>query len=90
MTEYFEYILGADDTKNHKPDPEPDFVTLKDLDMGPEDAIVVGDTAFDISMGQGAGIHTCAVTYGISKRAELETTGAEHIIDHISQLLEII
>lgn len=90
MTEYFEYILGADDTKNHKPDPEPVFVTLKDLDMGPEDAIVVGDTAFDIRMGQGAGIHTCAVTYGISKRAELETTGAEHIIDHISQLLEII
>ncbi|MBO4809597.1 MAG: HAD family hydrolase [Lachnospiraceae bacterium] len=90
MTDFFQYVLGADDTKNHKPDPEPVFKTLKDLSINPEDAIVVGDTAFDISMGKGAGIHTCAVTYGISKRAALEETGAEHIIDHISELLEII
>ena len=90
MTEYFEYILGADDTLNHKPDPEPVFKTLKDLNVDPDETIVVGDTAFDINMGKGAGIHTCAVTYGISKRAALEETGAEHIIDHINELLEII
>ena len=90
MSELFPYALGADDTKKHKPDPEPVLRTLKDLNINPDEAIVVGDTPYDIGMGKSAGIHTCAVTYGISKRAELEEAGAEVIIDDIRDLLKLI
>ena len=82
--------MGADDVTHAKPHPEPVLKTLQELHFTPEEALVVGDTVYDIKMGQGAEVHTCGVTYGNGKRSELEKTITEYIIDDFGQLLEII
>ena len=82
-------VLGADDVTHAKPHPEPVLLTLKRLGFSPAEAIVVGDTWYDIDMGRLAGATTVGVTYGNGTREQLAQSHADHIIDDFAQLLDI-
>lgn len=88
LTDTISYVLGADDVKDGKPNPEPVNRTLKEFGIKPEEAIVVGDTVFDIQMGKNAGTRTCGVTYGNGSRESLKD--ADWIIEDFGQLLDIL
>ena len=88
LTSIISYVLGADDVKDGKPHPEAVNRTLEHFGFKPEEAIVVGDTVFDIQMGANAGTRTCGVTYGNGTRESL--TEATWIIDNFCQLLEFV
>lgn len=83
-------VLGADDVAHAKPHPEPVLLTLKRLAFQLKDAIVVGDTWYDIDMGRLAGATTVGVTYGNGTREQLANSRADHIIDDFAQLLDIV
>ena len=82
------FVLGADDVIDGKPSPEPVDRTLEHFGLKPEEAIVVGDTVFDVEMGINAGTRTCGVTYGNGSRESI--SAADWIIDDFAQLLEIV
>lgn len=88
LSSYISHILGADDVDRGKPDPEPVNRTLERFGLKPEEAIVVGDTYFDIQMGRNAGTVTCGVTYGNGSRESL--SDADWIIDDFGLLPDII
>lgn len=88
LSQHICYILGADDVINGKPDPEPVNRTLEKFNLKPEEAMVVGDTTFDIGMGRNAGTLTCGVTYGNGSRESL--ADADFVIDDFGKLLELI
>ena len=85
LTDTITYILGAEDVKEGKPAPEPVIRTLKEFGFSPEEAIVVGDTVFDI---KNAGTRTCGVTYGNGSRESLSE--ADWLIDDFSKLIELV
>ncbi len=82
------YVLGADDVKQGKPHPEAVNMTLEHFGFKADEAIVVGDTIFDIEMGQNAGTRCCGVTYGNGSRESLSK--ADYIIDDFAHLLDLI
>lgn len=82
------YVLGADDVVEGKPNPEPVNRTLEKFGFRPEEAIVVGDTVFDVDMGKNAGTKTCGVTYGNGSRESI--SAADWVIDDFGHLLEIV
>ena len=79
------FVLGADDVKDGKPAPEAVNRTLEKFGFLPEEALVVGDTTFDIQMGKAAGTWTCGVTYGNGSKESL--ADADRIIDDFRELL---
>lgn len=87
LTEIITYILGAGDVENGKPHPEAIFKTLDKYGFTPYQAIMVGDTIFDIQMGINAGTKTCGVTYGNGSRESLSP--ADWLIDDFSELLAL-
>lgn len=87
LTDIITYILGAGDVENGKPHPEAIFKTLDKYGFTPDQAIMVGDTIFDIQMGINAGTKTCGVTYGNGSRESLSP--ADWLIDDFSELLEL-
>ena len=87
LNELIPYILGADDVKEAKPNPEPVLKTLEAFNCSPDEAMVIGDTWYDIEMGKRAGIKTCGVTYGNGTREELINAGANYVLDDIGELL---
>lgn len=88
LTSIISFVLGADDVKDGKPHPEAVNRTLEHFGLKPQEAIVVGDTVFDIQMGINAGTRTCGVTYGNGSRESLSE--ATWVIDDFGLLPELI
>ena len=86
LAPYIPYILSVSDVERAKPAPDMVLKTLRENNLRPEDAIVVGDTAYDIRMAHAAGVKAVGVTYGNGSRASLEAERAEWIIDDFSEL----
>ncbi|MCM1449579.1 MAG: HAD family hydrolase [Clostridiales bacterium] len=89
IREWFDMVVGADSVTKGKPNPEPVITILNALDWNAHDTLVVGDADVDIIMGNSAGCHTCAVTYGNGAVSSLKAARPTHIIDHFSDLLNI-
>lgn len=88
LSEIITYYLGAADVTEGKPAPEAVNRTLEHYGLKPEDAVVVGDTVFDIHMGKNAGTRSCGVTYGNGSRESL--ADATWLIDDFAQLLNLV
>ncbi len=56
----------------------------------PESAVIVGDTPRDVECGQHAGTRTVAVATGRFRREQLETTGADVVLDDFSDVASVI
>ncbi len=84
------YIIAAENVKHAKPDPEPVNMTLAHFNINPADAVVVGDTHFDILMGNRAGCKTVGVTYGYGSRESLTNAGADALIDDFAGLVKFV
>ena len=65
LLQYFQVIVGADDTDTHKPDPAPVYAALDRLLIEPSDAVVfVGDSPADIWAARNAGVTSVAAMWG--------------------------
>lgn len=78
------------DTAPSKPHPGMIVQGAGEVGLRPEDAIMIGDTSFDILMGRSAGAHTIGVSWGNHPVADLAEAGADHIIDDFAQLLPLV
>lgn len=86
----FSFIGGEEDAKNKKPSPDIVHHIIHMFDHHPSKYLVIGDTVYDIQMGQNAHIATCGVTYGNNTKEELQIQKPNYLIDHFKSLLEII
>jgi pyrophosphatase PpaX len=64
LAEIFDVVVCGEDTKRHKPDPEPILLALERLGSRAEDAAYVGDSPFDIAAARAAGVYAVAVGWG--------------------------
>lgn len=76
----------ADDVERSKPCPDLFEAALRKADVSPGEALVVGDTPFDIAAAKAAGIETVAVRSGLFSDAALD--GAIAVYDNVEELLE--
>lgn len=61
LADIFDAIVTSDDTTKHKPDPEPVLITLEKLGAKPEEALMIGDSMFDIKCAHNAGVKAVLV-----------------------------
>jgi pyrophosphatase PpaX len=64
LQDYFEVVVGGDDTERGKPDPEPILHALERLGAAPAEAAYVGDSPGDVAAARGAGVRAVGVTWG--------------------------
>lgn len=91
LMRFFNYVVGSDTTPEKKPSPVPVLKVLNELSVIPEEAVMVGDSNYDVDAGKAAGVTTVAVTYGY-KPVEM-IRHADYMIDRmdgLSALLERI
>lgn len=70
LEEDFEVITTVDELVHHKPHPECIFVTLAEMGLQPEEAVMLGDTRFDILCGKNAGCRTVLVDWSVMPEEE--------------------
>ena len=76
------------DVENSKPRPDVFIGALRLLRVIPEEAIVVGDTPYDVSAAKKIGLQTVAVLCGGFPEDELRASGAVAIFRDPADLLE--
>ena len=87
----FDAVVSAEDTTIHKPDPTPILLCLDKLGIEPDEALMVGDSKFDILCARNAGVESCLVSWTITVDDELRRELApEYYITEASQLLDIV
>jgi pyrophosphatase PpaX len=85
----FDVVVAAEDTRRHKPDPEPVRLALERLGAGGNGACYVGDSPFDLRAGRAAGVTTIAVTWGFFARDELEAEAPDVIVETPGELVRV-
>jgi len=88
ITGLFERLQGSDGIP-FKPEPDVILAILSGCKWNAGETLMVGDTDGDILAGQGAGVRTCAVTYGALSREKLLACRPDYIINRISELLPV-
>lgn len=86
----FETKVTSQDQLPPKPEPDMTLALLERMGLSPDEAVVVGDTTFDILMGNAAGCRTIAVTYGNHAREQLLTARPTRLADRFEQIPEMI
>jgi pyrophosphatase PpaX len=77
----FEVVVGAEDTKCHKPDPEPILHALEQLGVAATEATYVGDSPHDLVAGRAAGVRTAAASWGPFSHEELRAVAPDIWLD---------
>lgn len=90
LTPYFETRVTGIDGFRPKPAPDMVIALLNRTLLNPEDVLVVGDTTFDIEMGNSAGCRTIAVTYGNHTLEQITTANPTHVINKFNELLNYV
>ncbi len=83
---WFDVIVSCEDTKNHKPSPDPLLFACKKLKVKPEDVMFVGDARFDYEAAKSAKVEFVGVLTGVSTEKELRELRVEKIINSVSDL----
>lgn len=80
---YFQSTQVAD-THPSKPHPSMLYAALSETGVEAGHAVMIGDTSYDIQMGNSAGMQTIGVTWGNHAASHLE--GADTLVDSADQL----
>jgi phosphoglycolate phosphatase len=88
LLKYFDMVLGSDSADERKPSPKPLEKVLSAVRVKPDEAVIVGDSNYDIEAGRAAGVYTVAVTYGFRRVEHLGA--ADRIISAVDQLIPLL
>ncbi len=85
ITDLFDVIVCREDTRRLKPHPEPVFRAAVELELPPEQCVMVGDTLADIRAGRAANAATVGVLTGFGDREDLNE--ADLVLDSVVDLV---
>ena len=76
----------SDDVEQTKPEPDLVHAALDKVDGRPEDALLIGDTVWDVEAAHKAGVETLAVLTGGFSEQELSGAGAREVFTSVEEL----
>lgn len=82
--------LQTSDTGPGKPHPDMLHRALAEAGANAQDAVMIGDTTFDIEMAQRAGVTGIAVAWGYHSRDELVAAGAAALVERFDELAVLL
>ena len=86
----FDVVLGQRPDVPLKPDPAVVGEILTATGVAAGEVLYVGDSGVDMQTAAAAGVRSAGVTWWFRTRAELEQSGARHIVDRPAELLGLL
>lgn len=91
LGDYFDITCCADETQS-KPDPEMLRVITSHFNIEPQEAVIIGDTVYDMEMAQRIGMPAIGVEWGVHTRDQLapfEPVAITGTMDALRQALSL-
>ncbi len=73
-----------------KPHPSMILAALSETGIAPDDAVMIGDTGFDMDMARAAGVRRIGVTWGYHDAERLTASGAQHLVSDYPELMALL
>ncbi len=89
LAEWCPVIITDEDTRRHKPDPEPVRLAVSRLGVAAADTLMVGDTPFDVEAGRDAGAATAGALWGAVDPDALRAARPDYIVARPENLLAL-
>ncbi|MBN2475518.1 MAG: HAD family hydrolase [Pirellulales bacterium] len=86
----FEMVLGNRDDMPPKPDPAGALKIIGHIGLPPEQFVYLGDTPIDMQTAVAAGVLPVAAAWGFRSVEELRSHGAEIVIEHPLELIDVV
>jgi len=88
----FDFLVSKDKTQIHKPDPFPATLCCEQLGIEPNEAIMVGDSIYDIACGNNAGCDSIFVIWSqCFKEKDVEDySPATYYVDKAEEIFKIV
>jgi len=90
MEHFFQCIVGEDDVKIPKPNPEPILKAMNMIKCNRNEVIFVGDNSHDIEGGKNAEVITCGVSWALRGVAYLNRFSPDYMLEDMNDLIKII
>lgn len=94
IKKYFDVIITCDDTDKHKPDPAPALLALERLGISADEAVMVGDSHFDVLCAQNAGVKAVLVDWSEAAKVTSGLSDFDYTPDYViksaEELLDIV
>lgn len=87
---HFDPVRGARPGEPKKPDPAGALEIAAYLKIQPQECLYLGDTNTDMRTARRAGMYAVGVTWGFRSAAELVASGAQRLLEHPIELLELL
>lgn len=87
---YFDAFITPEITTKHKPDGEPVLKACENLGISPKEALMVGDSPYDILAGKNAGAKTCGVKYTALPIEKLQESKPDFYVDKPLEILDLV
>ena len=86
---YFTTSRCADDAES-KPSPDMLLQILDELDIQASDAVMIGDTTYDMQMAKTIGMDRIGVSYGVHAQVHLEALQPKAVVHSVSELQPLL
>ncbi|MEE3362384.1 MAG: HAD-IA family hydrolase [Anaerovoracaceae bacterium] len=92
LDDFFDTVVTVEDVTKAKPDPETAYVALERLGVGEDEALMLGDTAYDIKCAHNAGVKAVLATWSLSAsgRKKEEDEEPDFVIADPVELIPVI
>jgi len=85
ITGFFNSVIGGDSTDSRKPHPLPLLTCLEELEVRPEDALMVGDSGADVGAARAAGVPVILVPDGYTGVPAV-SLGADYVVGDLAEI----
>ena len=84
IRDFFEELIGFEDTNKGKPDPEPYLNVAEKLNIEPNKCVVIEDTAVGVESAKRAGMKCVALTE--TNRVKQDHSKADFVVGSLTEL----
>jgi phosphoglycolate phosphatase-like HAD superfamily hydrolase len=81
-------VVNSGDVERSKPEPDIVRAALDAVGVRPEDAVMLGDTVYDVRAAHAAGVVCIGLVCGGISEQELREAGADAVYGNVSELLQ--
>lgn len=89
VADYFVEILAGGSRYPKKPDPTAARSVMERCQVGPEETLLVGDSAIDVETGRNAGILTVIVAQGFAQQDALHAAAPDVLVQDLEEFLQL-
>lgn len=89
LEQFFHATRCADETQS-KPNPAMLIEILDEFGLEAKDAIMIGDSSYDIQMAQQIKMDNIGVTYGVHTKEDLQALNTQIIFDEVGSLAQYL